>query len=265
MATMDVKDLQEISESLRKARANNTPILAPSKQYPNLNVKNAFEVAKISAASDEKDGDRHVGYKLGNIAKVMQDFFGVDEPDYGFLFAKSFHYEGTKLHLKNFVEPYIELEPAFVLKAPLKGPNVTVVDVINAIDYALPALEIIDSRIQNWTISLEDTICDNGSNGAVILGGPPKPLSELNLSNMRGYLEFNGKEVIDGNTRNILGNPLNALAWLVNRLSEWDIEFKPGQIVLPGSCLRAMPMKEPGPGRWSCTYEGWGTIELDIV
>ncbi|CAI6034890.1 unnamed protein product [Clonostachys chloroleuca] len=260
---MDAKDLNTISELMRNARATRQPVVAPSKTYPNLDVKSAFEIAKISAESDVKNGDRIVGYKLGNIAKVMQDYFGVDEPDYGFLLASRFEYEGTKIPLSNYIEPFVELEPAFVLKGKLKGPNVTVADVINAIDYALPAIEIIDSRVQNWTISLEDTLADNGSNGAVILGGPPKRITDLNLSNMRGYLEFNGKEIMDGNTRNILGNPLAAVAWLVNRLAEFDIEFQPGQVILPGSCLRAMPAKEPG--HWSCTYEGWGTIEFDLA
>lgn len=256
-------DLHETADALRTARLTQTPIPAPAKKYPNLDVESAFAIQKISVETALKNGDRLVGYKLGNIATVMQDAFGLEHPDYGFLLASTFIYEGSKIPLKNFIKPYVELEPAFVLKGPLKGPNVTVVDVINAIDYALPAVEIIDSRVENWAISLQDTLADNGSTGAVILGGTPRRLEDLNLSNTRGYLKFNDVEIMSGNTRNILGNPLAAVAWLVNRLSEFNVELLPGQVVMPGSCLRAMPMEDKG--HWSCTYEGWGTVEFDIV
>ena len=157
----------------------------------------------------------------------------------------------------------MELEPAFVLRRALRGPNVTIADVISAIDYALPAIEIIDSRVRNWAIGLPDTLADNGSTGAVILGGTPRALTDLNLRDTRGVLRFNDREVIAGSTGNILGNPLAATAWLVNRLADYDVEFEAGQVILPGSCLQAVPMNEAG--RWSGTFEGWGTIEFDVA
>jgi 2-keto-4-pentenoate hydratase len=260
---MDTQELREVAQVLFNARQTKTPIPRPITTYPKLDVKGAFQVQKISVEMGLENGDRMVGYKLGNIAKAMQDAFGLDQPDYGFLMASTFLYEGTKIPLKDFIAPYVELEPAFVLKSGLKGPNVTVADVINAIDYALPAVEIIDSRVQNWDIGLEDTLADNGSTGAIILGGTPRRIFDLNLSNTRGYLKFNDVEVMSGNTRNILGNPIAAVAWLVNRLAEYNVEMLPGQVVMPGSCLRAMPMEHTG--HWSCTYEGWGTVEFDVV
>ncbi|KAK7713985.1 hypothetical protein SLS57_007272 [Botryosphaeria dothidea] len=260
---MESSQVRDIATALRTARLKRTPISPPSKDYPKLDVHDAFEVQKVSVELGLASGDRMVGYKLGNIAKAMQDAFGVDRPDYGFLMASTFLYEGTKIPLGDFIEPFVELEPAFVLKAPLRGPNVTVADVISAIDYAVPAVEIIDSRVKSWAIALEDTLADNGSTGAVILGGTPRRLTELSLSNTRGFLKFNDVEVMAGNTRNILGNPLAAVAWLVNRLAEYDADLLPGQVVMPGSCLQAMPMRETG--HWACTYEGWGTVEFDVV
>ncbi|KAL4862194.1 hypothetical protein BDV12DRAFT_190579 [Aspergillus spectabilis] len=125
----------------------------------------------------------------------------------------------------------VVMQVAFGLDQPyyggLKGPNVTVADVIAAIDVAIPAIEIIDSH---------------------------KRLTELTPGDTRGYLQFNGKEVISGNTGYVLGNPLNAVAWLANRLAEWDVEFQPGQVNLPGSCLQAVPMVEGR--RWRCVFEG---------
>lgn len=259
---MESKDLRELAESLRHARLNRTPIAPPAKTYPKLDEHGAFEVQRISVDLAVANGDRLVGYKLGNIAKAMQDAFGLDKPDHGFLLASTFLYEGTKISLSDFVAPFVELEPAFVLKGSLKGPNVTAADVISAIDYAIPAIEIIDSRVKDWEIGLEDTLADNGSTGAVILGGTPRRLTDLYLSDMRGYLKFNGEEIMAGNTKNILGNPINAVAWLVNRLAQYDVEMLPGQIIMPGSCLEAMRMDKKG--HWSCTYEGWGTIDFDV-
>jgi 2-keto-4-pentenoate hydratase len=149
-----------------------------------------------------------------------------------------------------------------MLRKSLRGPNCTIADVIDAIEFALPAMEIIDSRVKDWAIGLPDTLADNGSTGAVSLGGTPRRVTDLNLQDTRGVLRFNDREVIAGTTRNILGNPFAAVAWLVNRLAEYDVEFQPGQIILPGSCLKAVPMREAG--RWSGTFEGWGTIEFDV-
>ncbi|KAM5349073.1 hypothetical protein ACJ41O_008896 [Fusarium nematophilum] len=257
-----MSDLNQIAEALRQARISRVPIPAPTKSLPSLDVKSAFEIQRITVHNAvTKEGDRLVGYKLGNIAKVMQDAFGLEHPDYGFLLGSLFAYEGQPLALDSYIKPFVELEPAFVLKGPLKGPHVTVADVISAIDYAIPAVEIIDSRVENWTITLEDTIADNGSTGAVILGGTPRRLTDLSLGNTKGVLYHNGKEIMTGNTRNILGNPLAATAWLVNRLAEFDVEFLPGQVILPGSCLRAMPMER---GHWKCEYEGWGSVEFTV-
>lgn len=256
-------DLNDVAAALRTARAEATPIDAPSKTWPSLDGDGAFKVQEINSEYAIKNGDRLVGYKLGNIAKVMQTAFGLDHPDYGFLHASSFRYEGTPLSRKDFIKPFVELEPAFILKGPLKGPNVTIADVINAIDIAVPAIEIIDSRVKNWAIDLPDTLSDNGSTGAVILGGSPRRITDLSLNNIRGSLKFNGEEVMSGNTKNVLGNPLGAVAWLANRLSEYGVEFEAGQVIMPGSCLQAVPMDKPG--IWSCTFEGWGTIEFEVV
>ena len=256
-------DPNDVAAALRTARAEATPIDAPSKTWPSLDGDGAFKVQEINSEHAIKNGDRLVGYKLGNIAKVMQTAFGLDHPDYGFLHASSFHYEGTSLARSKFIKPFVELEPAFVLRCPLKGPNVTVADVINVIDYAIPAIEIIDSRVKNWAIDLPDTLSDNGSTGAVIFGGTPRKLTDLTLNNTRGFLKFNGEEVMSGNTKNVLGNPLAAVAWLANRLSEYGVEFKAGQVIMPGSCLQAVPMEKAG--HWSCTFEGWGTIEFDVA
>jgi 2-keto-4-pentenoate hydratase len=260
---MQDTELRATAAALRTARADRTPIPAPSKTWPALDADAGFKVQQLNVDQALAAGDRLVGYKLGNIAKVMQAAFGLDQPDYGYLLASSFAYEGTALARDQYIEPFVELEPAFILRSRLGGPNTTVADVINAVEYALPAIEIIDSRVQDWAITLPDTLADNGSTGSVILGGTPRRITDLNLRDTSGVLRFNGREVITGNTGNILGNPLAAVAWLCNRLADYDIEFSPGEIILPGSCLKAVPMKEAG--RWSGTFQGWGTVEFDVT
>ena len=259
---MTATTLDDVASTLRDARERTQPISAPTETWPELNPETAFEVQKINVRHAVAGGDRLVGYKLGNIAKVMQDAFGLDQPDYGHLLASVFAYEGTTLSRDSFIEPFVELEPAFVLRKQLAGPHVTVADVIDAIEFAVPAIEIIDSRVKDWQIGLADTLADNGSTGAVILGGTPRRVTDLTLRDTRGVLTFNHREVIAGNTGNILGNPFAAVAWLVNRLAAYDVVFEPGQVILPGSCLQAVPMNEAG--RWSGTFEGWGTVEFDV-
>ncbi|RNG38344.1 2-keto-4-pentenoate hydratase [Streptomyces botrytidirepellens] len=259
---MQTSELHDIASTLRRARADAEPVTAPTKTWPALDADSAFAVQRINTEAAVADGDRVVGYKLGNIAKVMQDAFGLDQPDYGYLLGSTFAYEGVPQERQRYIEPFVELEPAFILEHPLRGPHVTVADVINAVEYAVPAIEIIDSRVENWAIDLPDTLADNGSTGAVILGGTPRRVTDLSLSDTRGILHFNGRPVIEGNTRNILGNPFAATAWLCNRLATYDIAFEPGQVILPGSCLQAVPMNETG--RWAGTFEGWGTVEFGV-
>lgn len=239
------------------------PVTAPTSTWQDLDADAAFEVQRLNIEAAVAGGDRVVGYKLGNIAKAMQDAFGLDQPDYGYLLATTFAYEGTVLDRGQFIEPFVELEPALLLNRHLRGPNLTVADVINAVEYAVPAIEIIDSRVQNWAIQLPDTLSDNGSTGGVVFGGAPRRITELTLSNTPGTLHFNGQSVMAGNTRNILGNPLAATAWLGNRLATHDIEFEPGQVILPGSCLEAVPMRQPG--HWSGTFADWGSVEFDVA
>ena len=259
---MHTAELHQIATTLRQARLNRTPVTAPTTTWQQLDADTAFDVQRLTVEMAVAEGDRVVGYKLGNIAKAMQAAFGLDQPDYGFLLASTFAYEGTAVDPGQFIEPFVELEPAFLLKRHLRGPNLTVADVINAVEHAVPAIEIIDSRVQNWAIGLPDTLSDNGSTGAVILGGTPRQIADLRLSDTRGTLHFNGTPAMSGNTGNILGNPISATAWLCNRLAAYDIEFEPGQVILPGSCLEAVPMNAPG--TWTGEFADWGTVEFEV-
>lgn len=223
----------------------------------------ALRVAQEVVRRRVQAGDRQVGFKLGNIAKAMQDKFGVDEPDYGPLLASQFYSENLAISESEFIEPFVELEPAFVLKKDLGGPNVTPFEVMSATDFVLPAIEIIDSRVKDWNIGLLDTIADGGSVGGVITTAQPRKLSELNLSNLAGEIRYDGKAVASGNTSAIYGNPVSAIAWLVRRISEYGLTLKAGDFILPGSCLAAEKLV-PGV-EVSGVFEGWGEVNFEYT
>ncbi|GAA1108437.1 2-keto-4-pentenoate hydratase [Nocardiopsis composta] len=254
---------QQVAAELARARREAGAVPPPVEEWPELDADTAFRIQRHGVAARVADGDRVVGFKLGNIAKAMQNAFGLDQPDYGHLLASTFIPEGLTVDRKDYIHPFVELEPAFVLRSGLRGPNLTVADVISATDYVLPSIEIIDSRIADWRIGLPDTIADNGSTGGVVLGAAPHRLDALDLRDMHGEVAIDGEVLSTGSTGAILGNPVAAIAWLADRLAPYGIAFRPGDVILPGSCLRAVPLDRPGTvqGR----FDGLGSVRFDVV
>lgn len=255
-------DINHVANLIEHAHQNKKPVdsLIASTDASATKL-DALRVAQEVVRRRVQAGDRQVGFKLGNIAKAMQDKFGVDEPDYGPLLASQFYSENLTISETDFIEPFVELEPAFVLKRSLSGPNVNPADVISATDYIVPAIEIIDSRVKDWNIGLLDTIADGGSVGGVVMSAQPRKLSEINLSNMKGEIRYDGKVVATGNTSAIYGNPVSAIAWLVRRISEYGLSLNAGDFILPGSCLAAEKMV-PGV-QVTGEFEGWGEINFE--
>jgi 2-keto-4-pentenoate hydratase len=153
-----------------------------------------------------------------------------------------FHLEHAPIPATSFIQPRIEPEIAFVLGRALQGPGVTVADAARAVDCVLPALEIVDSRIQDWKISIVDTIADNASSGGVILGSTPSRLSDVDLRLAGCVLYCNGQLAATGAGGAVLGSPLNALVWLANTVGPLGVALEPGHVVLPGSMTRAIPV-----------------------
>ncbi|MDQ8702370.1 2-keto-4-pentenoate hydratase [Streptomyces sp. LHD-70] len=255
--------LISLADRIEAARRERRPLPPLTDELPDLALADAVAVQRHNVRRRIADGDRLVGYKLGNIAKVMQQAFGVDQPDYGHLLASDLHLENLPVRLDRFIEPFAEVEPAFLLKGRLEGPNVTVADVIRATEYVLPAVEIIDSRFKDWRIRIADTLADNGSVGGIVLGTTPKPLTDLDFSTMHGTLHYDDEQVGSGPASAVLGNPIAAIAWVCNELSPYGIAFEPGQIVLPGSCLEAVPLRKPGTVR--AEFGGLGRVQFEAV
>lgn len=256
-------DIDDTAERILRARADRTPVDVLIRDEDGPTVDDAFRVQQEVVRRQVEAGDRVAGFKLGNIAKAMQSKFGVDQPDYGYLLASQFHPENLPISSDEFIEPFVELEPAFVFTRDVGGPHVTAADVIAATDFVIPALEIIDSRVRDWRIGIFDTLADSGSTGGVILGGAPRKLSEVNLSHTAGSVAFDGRVVAEGNTNAIYGSPVSALVWLCRRIAAYDLVLPAGQLILPGSCLAAAKMV-PGTtitGR----FDGWGDVGFDYL
>ena len=179
---------------------------------------------------------------MGLSAKAMQEMLGVHEPDYGHLLDDMFCYEHDTIAMARFCQPRAEIEVAFVLGRPLEGPGVTVADVVRATDHVLPSIEIVDSRVRDWKIKIQDTIADNASSAALVLGARPTALDAVDPALIGAILRKNGEIVETGCSGAVLGNPVIAVAWLANKVARFGVTLEPGHVIMPGSCTRMVPV-----------------------
>jgi 2-keto-4-pentenoate hydratase len=225
---------------LSGAESSRRPTEPLTKSFPDLTVPDAYRIQQANVQRRVARGERIVGHKIGLTARAMQELFGVNEPDYGHLLDTMLHEAREPLDLGELIDPQIEVEPAFVLGKALTGPNVGIADVLAATDHICVCFEVIDSRIIDWRIRLQDTVADNGSSARVVLGTKRVTPRSLDLDTLDTELELDGVVVETGNTRAILGHPANGIAWLANRIAEFGISLEPGHIVLPGTCTRSV-------------------------
>lgn len=191
----------------------------------------------------EKNGETVVGKKIGVTSKVVQEMLGVHRPDFGFLTnVMEYPNNGETPIAGNMIAPRAEAEIGFMLKKDLIGPGVTEQDVLEATDYIMPCFEIVDSRIENWQIKIQDTIADNASCGTYTLGEGKADPREVDLPNLKVTVKKNGQPLSEGVGSAVQGNPLTAVAWLANTLGEYGIPFKAGEVILSGSLVPLEPV-----------------------
>ena len=213
-----------------------------SNTYDDATVEDAYRIGlevrdlKLAAGRTVK------GHKVGFTSKAMRSLVGATEPDYGFLFDDWFVPEGSVVPRARMNRPLVEQEIAFVMGARLQGPSVNAADVIRATDFVLPALEIVDSRYNGrGKALLVDSISDAASCGFVVLGGNPARLTDIDVRRVSGSLSVNGDVMETGSAQAVMGNPVNAVAWLANKLAEFDVAMEPGDVILSGSFVKAVP------------------------
>ncbi|HLI15851.1 MAG TPA: 2-keto-4-pentenoate hydratase [Acidimicrobiales bacterium] len=237
---MDHATRARAAEDLAVAERDRRPVPPLTETYGAFGVEDAYAVQQLNIEARRAAGGRVVGHKVGLTAKAMQEMLGVFEPDFGVLLDDMALDDAASVSAQRFLQPRVEPEVAFVLAAPLKGPGVTVGDVRAATRFVVPALELIDSRIENWRITLSDTIADNASSAAFVLGRTRTELGELDLTALDVELYKNGELVAKGSTSAVLGDPAQAVAWLANKLGELGAVLGAGEVVMPGSCTSAV-------------------------
>lgn len=255
---MDEGAQSRVAEQLWQAHRSATPIPPITDGGDEVTQDDAYRIQLALVAKWKKEGRREVGHKVGLTSAAIQQQLGVDQPDFGRLFADMFHLEAMPISLDPFIAPRVEPEITFVLGHDLTGPGVTVAQAVAAVDYVIPSLEIIDSRIQDWRIKLADTIADNASSAGVVLGSSPTRLDDVDLRLVGCVLEKNGLVAGTGAGAAALGSPINALVWLANVLGKYDIGLKAGDVVMPGSVTAAVPVS-PG-DVVTASFGGLGTV-----
>lgn len=235
----------QFSAHLAQAEKNGSGVSPLTGLEPNLKVEDAYAIQLITIERKLGEGQRIVGKKIGLTSLAMQKLLGVDQPDYGHLLDGMVIENRGEISFSRVLQPRVEGEIAFILKKDLVGPNVTAVDVLMATDYVLPALEIVDSRVADWKIKLQDTIADNASSGLYVLGGQPVKVDEVDLPQIGMVLYKNGEIMNTGVGAAALGNPANCVAWLANKLFEFGITLKAGEVILSGA-LSAAVTAAPG-------------------
>lgn len=238
---MHANEQTAAAESLLAAYRTGVATDPVIQRWPDATIADAYAIQEHQVDRWIRDGDVVRGHKVGLASAAIQRQMGVDQPDFGHLTSRMFHLEHQPIPVATYVQPRIEPETAFILGRPLRG-GVTIADAVLAVDAVLPALEIVDSRIRDWKISIVDTIADNASSGGVILGSRPVPLADLDLRLVGCTLHRNGELVATGAGGAVLGSPLNSLVWLANTLGPLGVTLEPGHVVLPGSMTRAISM-----------------------
>lgn len=251
-----------VANTLADAYGTKVPVDPPSASWA-MTVEDAYAVQSLQVQRWIAQGASVKGHKVGLTARAMQKMLGVDQPDYGQLLDTMFVASGERIVATRFLQPRVEPEIAFVLGRDLQGPGVTPVDVVRATDFVVASLELIDSRIRDWKITLPDTIADNASSGAVVLASRPVLLGSVDLRLAGCNLHRNGALVATGAGGAVLGDPARAVAWLANVRAATGEVLRAGDVVIPGSCTAAVPVS-PGDSI-RAEFAGIGTVHVSFA
>lgn len=253
----------ELADQLWEAEENRTQIQRLTDRFPEMTVADAYRIQLVNVERRLKNGQRLIGMKIGLTSQGMQKLLNVDVPDYGHLFDGMLLTDGQVCHISQLIQPKVEGELSFCLSKTLKGPGVTVADVYGAVRYVAPSIEIVDSRIQDWKVKLQDTVADNGSSARLMMGARMTPIEQVDMRLTGMTLEKNGELVNSGTTAEVWGNPAAAVACLANMLAEFGIELKAGSVVMAGALTAAVPV-EAG-DVVTASFQGMGSVTVKFV
>jgi len=252
-----------IADELLAADRERSVVPLITARNPGMDVDDAYAVQKLWADRRTAAGARRVGRKIGLTSKVMQVATGITEPDYGVILDDMVIESGASVEFDRFSNVRIEVELAFVLAKPLEGPDCTLDDALEAIEYAVPALEVLNSHIELEGRTIVDTISDNAAYGGMVLGDVHKHPDEIDLRWVPGVLSRNGEIEETGVAAGVLGHPATGVAWLANKFHQHGARLEAGEIILAGSFTRPMWVGQGDSVR--CDYGPMGVIECRFV
>ena len=260
---MDDTTIRALGDSLYDAWRTRRPIAQLSESYPDMSIEDAYGIQQRMIARRREPGLRVVGKKIGLTSKVVQKMLGVDQPDFGYLLSDMVCGDTEAVPMSTLIAPKVEGEIAFVLKKTLAGPGITAADVLRATDFVMPCFEIVDSRIRDWKIRIQDTVADNASAAMFVLGGQAVDPRDVDLGLCGMVLEKNGEVAATGAGAAALGSPVNCVAWLANRLGQLGIALEEGEVILSGSLAAMLPAQAGDSFR--CTIGGIGSVSTRFV
>lgn len=252
--------IKNFARLLREAYETRTPI-APLREHIGIDdLELAYKIQHSNTKFRVANGARIVGKKIGLTSFAVQKQLGVDQPDYGILFHDMEVLNGASVAASSLMQPKAEAEIAFILRRDLVDEKITAADVIRAIDYAVPCIEIAGSRIADWNIKITDTIADNASGSRFILGHSPKKLDAFDVVNCQMEMRLNGEVVSTGSGANCLGSPINSTLWLAKTMAKIGTPLMAGEIILSGA-LGPMANVRAG-DKVEASFSGLGNVSV---
>ena len=254
---MTPEKIRQYGDELYTAWQERRTVAPLLQREPEIALEDAYKIQLQYIKRRVEAGEKIVGKKIGVTSKPVQEFLGVFQPDFGQLTEGMVYQEGEDIDLSKLIQPKAEGELAFVLKEDLVGPGITAMDVIRATDYVAPCFEIVDSRITDWQIKIQDTVADNASCGVYVIGKDKADPRDFDMTLAGMVVEKNGELLSTATGAAVQGSPANAVAWLANTLGELGIPFRAGEVILSGSQSQLIPVVDGD--ELVCTIGGLGT------
>ena len=256
-------DYRKWAEALYEAEQTRRQMEMITAAEPEITVRDAYMIQLENVKRRKEAGQKVVGMKIGLTSAAMQKMLNVDVPDYGHLFDTMLLSEGKPCRVDELIQPRAEGEISFCLEKTLSGPGVTVADVYAATRYVVPSIEIVDSRIKDWKIKLQDTIADNGSAARFVIGGRMTPIEQVDMKLTGMTMEKNGELVNSGTAAEVWGNPAAAVASLANMLGEFGISLEAGSIVMAGALTGMIPVAAGD--SVTASFCGMGSVTVKFI